>query len=85
MVEIVKDEVKKMLELNIIELLESFYLFFIVFVVKKDGLYWFCVDFCLLNKIIVFDVELMLNVDVMFLKLVGYVYFLWLDLLKGYW
>lgn len=85
MMDIVKDEVSKMLEFGVIEFLDSFYLFLIVFVVKKDYIYCFCVDFRVFNCIIVFDVELMLDVDVMFVKLLGYKYFFWLDLFKGYW
>lgn len=85
MVETVKDEVKKMLELNIIEPSESPYSSPIVLVLKKDGSYRFCVDFRSLNKITVFDAEPMPNVDAMFSKLAGHAYFSRLDLSKGYW
>lgn len=85
MVETIKDEVRKMLELDVIEPSESPYSSPIVLVAKKDGTYRFCVDFRSLNRITVFDAEPMPDIDAMFSKLAGHQYFSRLDLAKGYW
>ncbi|XP_062572789.1 uncharacterized protein LOC134234761 [Saccostrea cucullata] len=85
MMETVKDEVRKMLEIRVIEYSESPYSSPIVLVAKKDNTYRFCVDFTALNRITVFDAEPMPDVDAMFAKLSGHKYFSRLDLTKGYW
>lgn len=64
--DIVCEEVWKMIEVGVIELLLSLYCLFIVIVKKKDGINRFCIDFCVINKIIVFDVEIIFNVDDIF-------------------
>lgn len=64
--EIVCEEVRRMLEIGIIELLISFYILLIVIVKKKDGFNRFCIDFRVINRIIVFDVEMILCVDDIF-------------------
>lgn len=51
-------------------------------VVKKDGIFRFCLDFRKLNNIIKKDVYLLLRIDDMLDKLVGNK---WLDLVSGYW
>lgn len=85
MEEIVNKEVSDMLKMNIIEFFDFLYCLLVVIVFKKDGINRFCIDFCLLNNQIIFDLELMLDVDEMFFKFVGYKFFLKIDLLKGYW
>ncbi|XP_062590636.1 uncharacterized protein LOC134252230 [Saccostrea cucullata] len=85
MMETVKDEVRKMLEIGVIEYSESPCSSPIVLVAKKDNTYRFCVDFRALNRITVFDAEPMPDVDAMFAKLSGHKYFSRLDLSKGYW
>lgn len=42
----VEEEIIRMKEEGIIEVLISFWLFNIVLVKKKDGFFRFCVDFC---------------------------------------
>lgn len=82
--DIVCEEVCKMLEVGVIELFDSLYFFLIVIVKKKDGINSFCIDFRVINKIIVFDVEIIFNVDDIFVKFVGCKYVLKFDLFKGY-
>lgn len=83
--DIVCEEVCKMVEVGVIELFDSLYFFLIVIVKKKDGINRFCIDFRVINKIIVFDVEIIFNVDDIFVKFVGCKYVLKFDLFKGYW
>ena len=85
MVDTIKDEVRKMLELKVIEPSESPYSSPIVLVAKKDGTHRFCIDFRSLNRITIFDAEPMPDIDAMFSKLAGHQYFSRLDLTKGYW
>lgn len=59
----VEKYVKEMLENKIIEFLNSFWVFRVVFVKKKDGFIWFCVDYRCLNVIIEKDVYLILCID----------------------
>ncbi|KAJ8046128.1 hypothetical protein HOLleu_09322 [Holothuria leucospilota] len=53
----VRDEVRKMLELGVIEESHSPYASPVVLVKKKDGSVRFCVDFRKLNQITIFDSE----------------------------
>lgn len=59
----VEKYVKDMLKYGVIELFNSFWLFRVVLVKKKDGLMWFCVDYRCLNVIIKKDVYLLLCID----------------------
>lgn len=43
--EIVENEIVKMFENDVIEFSESFWLVLLLLVVKKDGLWRFCVDY----------------------------------------
>ena len=81
----VQDEVKTMLEMQVIEPSESPYASPIVLVKKKDGTNRFCVDFRKLNRITIFDAEPMPNPDDIFACLANDVVFTKLDLTKGYW
>ena len=81
----VQDEVKSMLEMQVIEPSESPYASPVVLVKKKDGTNRFCVDFRKLNRITIFDAEPMPNADDIFACLASDVVFTKLDLTKGYW
>ena len=81
----VHDEVKYILEMQVIEPSESLYASPIVLVKKKDGTNRFCIDFRKLNRITIFDAEPMPNPDDIFACLASDVVFTKLDLTKGYW
>lgn len=83
--ETVKTEVKKMLDMDIIEKSDSDYSSPVVLVRKKDGTCRFCVDYRQLNKITIFDAEPMPSTEDLFVKLAGCKYFSKIDLSKGYW
>lgn len=74
-----------MIDMDIIELLELFYVSLIVVVKKFDGSKRICVDFCNLNKVIIFDFELMLDFDEIMIKISNSCFFFKFDLCKGYW
>ena len=81
----VKDEIKSMLEMGVIEQSDAPYASPIVLVRKKDGTQRFCIDFRRLNRITVFDAEPMPDPDEIFAKLANDKYFTKIDLSKGYW
>ena len=81
----IKDEVKSMLKMRVIEPSESPYASPIVLVMKKDGTQQFCIDFRRLNRITIFDAEPMPDPDEIFTKLAKDRYFTKIDLSKGYW
>ena len=81
----VKQEVKSMLELGVIEPASSPYSSPILLVKKKDGTMRFCVDFRRLNKVIRFDAEPLPDIDALFARLGKAKYFSKLDLSRGYW
>jgi len=85
MKETVIDEVRKMIDMGIIERSESPYSSPIVIVKKKDKTNRFCIDFRSLNKYTVFDAEPMPNSEDMFSKLAGHKFISRIDLSKGYW
>lgn len=74
-----------MLERDVIEFFNSFWVLFVVLVCKKDGLVWFCIDYCCLNEVIIKDVYFFLNIDEVFDYFLGYVMFFILDFNSGYW
>jgi len=84
-VQVVKEEVQKMLQLGVIEPASSPYNSPIVLVGKKDGTTRFCIDFRKLNAITVFDAEPMPDVDHLYSELSKARYFSKFDLTKGYW
>ena len=81
----IEEEVKKMLDMGVIEQSESPYSSPIVLVKKSDGTNRFCVDFRRLNRVTVFDAEPIPNSDEIFSSLSGCKYFSKVDLSKGYW
>ena len=64
--EIVCEEVRRMLETEIIEPSKSPYSSPIVIVKKKDGSTRFCIDFRAVNRVTVFDAETIPNADDIF-------------------
>ncbi|KAK3085949.1 hypothetical protein FSP39_011202 [Pinctada imbricata] len=85
MLDVVNEEVDKMITLDIIEPSISSYSSPIVIVKKKDGTNRFCIDFRALNSQTVFDAEPMPDADEIFSKLATHKVFSKLDLTKGYW
>lgn len=77
--------VRKMLEAGVIEPPDSPCSSPIVIVKKKDGTNRFRIDFRAINKIIVFDAEIIPNADDIFVKLAGCKYVSKFNLSKGYW
>ena len=84
-IEDVKTEVQKMIEMDVIERSQSPYSFPIVMIKKKDGTNRCCIDFRVLNRITIFDAEPMPSAEDMFAKVSGHKCFSKLDLAKGYW
>ena len=85
MMQAVGDEVRSMIELGIIERSESPYCSPVIIVKKKDNTNRFCIDFRVLNKITIFDVEPMPSMEQIFAKLADYKFISKLNLSKGYW
>ena len=83
--ESVRDEIKKMIEMEIIEPSESPYASSIVVAKKADGSKRICIDFRKLNKVTVFDAEPMPDPEEIFAKIGQSKYFTKVDLCKGYW
>ena len=81
----VEEEVKKMLELGVIESSKAPFSSPVVMLRKKDGSIRFCIDFRQLNRVTVFDAEPMPNAEEIFSKLSEAKYFSKIDLSKGYW
>ncbi|KAK3102478.1 hypothetical protein FSP39_011646 [Pinctada imbricata] len=81
----VRNEIKQMLKMDIIEPSESPYASSIVVAKKPDGSLRICVDFRKLNTITVFDAEPMPDPDEIFSKISKSQYFTKIDLCKGYW
>lgn len=52
-----------MIDLGVIEELNSMWLLFYVMVFKLDGIMWFCVNFKKVNSFRKFDVYLMLRIE----------------------
>ena len=81
----IKEEIDKMLKLDIIEPSNSPYASPVVLVKKQDGTYRFCCDFRKLNSVTVFDAEPIGNPEELFVKMANSKYFTKIDLAKGYW
>lgn len=83
--DVVRNEIKQMLQMDIIEPSESSYASSIVIVKKPDGSNRLCLDFRNLNKVTVFDAEPMPDPEEIFAKIGQSCYFTKIDLCKGYW
>ena len=83
--ETMKEEIKKMLDMGIIERSDSAFASPVVMIPKKDKTVRFCVDYRKVNKITVFDPEPMPNPEDLFVQLSSSKYFSKIDLTKGYW
>ncbi|CAM5078371.1 unnamed protein product, partial [Eretmochelys imbricata] len=81
----IKAEVKKMLELGVIEESYSQWSSPIVLVPKPDGTMRFCNDFRQLNEISQFDAHPILRIDELVDRLGSAQFLTTLDLTKGYW
>jgi hypothetical protein len=85
MTESIKDEVKEMLRMKVIEPSDSDYTSPVILVKKRDGTNRFVIDFRHLNRVSVFDAEPIPNIEEVFSKLAGHKYYSKFDLSKGYW
>ena len=74
-----------MLAMGIIERSEAPYASPLVLVKKADNTYRVCINFKELNKITVFDPQLMMSADDIFPKLAGSQIYSTFDFCKGYW
>lgn len=80
-----KEEVEKMLELNVIEKSDSPYSSPLLMVRKKDGTNRPVVDYRRINQITVFDAEPMPVAEDIYARLAKAKYFSKMDFVKGYW
>ena len=86
MMEAANDEVRDMINLDIVEPSESPYCSPVLIVKKRDNTNRFCIEDCRkLNKVTVFDAEPMPNMEDIFTKIAGHKYISKLYLTKGYW
>lgn len=83
--QVVKDEVKEMMDLGVIEQSTSPYASPIVLVKKKDGSNRFCCDFRKVNSVTIPDAEPIPDQEEIFAKLTDDNFFTKIDLTKGYW
>ena len=83
--ETMRNEIRDMLSLGVIERSNSSYASPVVMIRKKDGSVRFCIDFRKLNKVIMFDPEPIPNPETLFGELHDSKYFSKIDLTKGYW
>ena len=81
----VRGEIKKMIDMDIIEPSESPYVSSIVVAKKSDGTNRMYIDFRNLNTVTVFDPEPMPDPEEIYVKISSSKYFTKLDLCKGYW
>jgi len=84
-IETVKEEVKKMKKMGVIEPTVSAYNAPIVLVKKKDGSTRFCIDFRALNKTLDADPDNPPNIDQLLAKMGKAKYFSKIDCTRGYW
>ena len=83
--ETIKNEIKEMIDLDIVEPSDSPYCSPVLIVKKKDNSNRFCIEFRALNIVTVFDAEPMPNMEEIFTKIAGQKYISKLDLIRGYW
>lgn len=74
-----------MLKLGVIEPSHSPYSTLVVLVRKRDGTNRFCIDFCKLNKVVLFDPEPLPSAENPMVKVAEGRIFTKLDLSKGFW
>lgn len=82
---IVREEIAKMLEMDVIRPSKSPWSSAIVLVTKKDGATRFCVDYRRVNDLTIKDVFPLPRIDDMLAALSGMVMFSTLDAASGYW
>ena len=83
--DVAKKELDQMLKMDVIESSNSAYASPVVLIKKTEGTFRFCIDYRKLNRIVAFDAEPIPNVEFVFTKLAGAVFFSKRDLTKGYW
>jgi hypothetical protein len=83
--QIVKKEIQKMLQLDIIEPCTSPYASPVVIVEKSDKTHRFCVDYRKLNRITIFDAEPLSDPRDLYVQFERSRYFTKIDLASGYW
>src|SRR5256885_16523348 len=83
--ELKKEHIEEMLKKGIIRRSKSSWASSIVFVQKKGGEMWFCVDYRKLNKITKKDNHLLPRIDEMLDKFEGSQWFSSIDLASAYW
>lgn len=85
--EIIAEEVRKMMQMGVIEPSKSSYAAPVVIVKKKSGEHRFCTDYRRLNNVIKPDMEAMPNIEDLFATMSSQAnrYFSKIDLSKGYW
>jgi hypothetical protein len=83
--EVVRNELKAMVALGVIEPAQSPYSSPVVLVRKRDQSHRFCIDFRKLNRVTEFEVETLPDPEYIFAKVSSARYFSKLDLSKGYW
>ena len=83
--EVIKTEVKNMLDLGVIEPSKSPYSAPVVLVPKPDGSVRFCIDYRELNKVTITDAEPIPDQEELFSRLSKSKFFTKIDLAKGYW
>ena len=82
MMEAAKDDVRDMINLDIVDPSESPYCSPVFIVKRKDNTNRFCIDFRTLNKVTVFDAEPMPNMEEIFTKIADHKYISKLDLTR---
>ncbi|RWS19871.1 Pol polyprotein-like protein, partial [Leptotrombidium deliense] len=82
---IIENQVKEMLEANVIEPSSGPWAMPVVLVKKKNGKWRFCVDYRALNSITKKDVFPLPCIDIILSALKGATYYSTLDLISGYW
>ncbi|PIK35124.1 hypothetical protein BSL78_07264 [Apostichopus japonicus] len=80
-----QEEVRKMIDMGVIEPSNSPYSSPVVLVPKPDGTKRFCVDYRKLNKVTTYEAEPMQTMTEIFSELSNDKYFSRIDLTKGYW
>nr|KAG5714952.1 hypothetical protein BaRGS_000440 [Batillaria attramentaria] len=83
--DVVRDEVRAMLKMGVIERSSSPYCSPILLVKKRDGKIRFVCDFRRLNRVLQFDAEPMPDIDAIFARIQRSHFFSKLDMTKGYW